>query len=262
MVGTLDEAHYARLFEAHLLKEHLAVLVVLHLGDFRLGAGGDDEDFGVLVLDGFAYGIDIGVTVHGRCVIDVADVHHGLAREQEEVVGDALLLVVEQLDRAAGLALLEGGLVAEEQVGEFLCVLVTRLGGLLSLCEACLNGLEVLYLELGVNDFLVAHGINAAVNVDHIAVVEAAQNVEDGVSLADVGQELVAQTFAAARALDQARDIDNVHSCRYGPLRLADVGQDFKPLVRDIGGAEIRLDCTEGEICALSLARANTVEEG
>ncbi len=45
-------------------------------------------------------------------------------------------------------------------------------------------------------------------------VVEAAHDVDDGVGLADVGQELVAQAFALGGAGDQAGDVDELDDGR------------------------------------------------
>ena len=51
-------------------------------------------------------------------------------------------------------------------------------------------------------------GSTVPVDVGHVAVLEAAQHVGDGVDLADVGEELVAQALALAGAAHQAGDVD------------------------------------------------------
>ena len=81
---------------------------------------------------------------------------------------------------------------------------------LLHLVDAALDGLEVTQLQLQVDDFLVAHGIYCSVNVGHVVVVEAAQHMDNGVSLTDIAQELVAQALATAGTLDQTGDIDDL----------------------------------------------------
>ncbi len=43
-----------------------------------------------------------------------------------------------------------------------------------------------------------------------VVVLEAAQHMRDGVDLADIGEELVAQPFALRRAAHQAGDITKV----------------------------------------------------
>ncbi len=88
----------------------------------------------------------------------------------------------------------------------------------------------------------------------HIAVIKTAQHMQDGIALADVGKELVAQPLSPAGALDKARNVHNIHSGRDGALRFAYLREDIKPPVGNIGGAEIRLDGTERKIGALGLA--------
>ena len=49
--------------------------------------------------------------------------------------------------------------------------------------------------------------------MNNARVVEATQNVYDSIALADVGKELVAQTFTLAGSLHKA---GNVHNIAYG----------------------------------------------
>ena len=263
VVGSLDEPDDAGLMEPHLFEEHLPVFVVLHLGNFGFGAGGDHEDLGVLVLDGFADGVHILVAADGGGVVDVADIHDRLVGQQEEIVRERGLFFVEQRHAAAGLALLKGLLIAKQQRQELLRLLVAagrRL--LLDLGDAGVDRLKVLDLELQVHDFLVANRVHGAVHMDDVAVVEAAQHVQDGVALPDIGQELVAKTFPPACTAHQARDVDDVDRGGNRALRVADFRQHLQALVRDIGGAEVGLDGAEREIGALGAPGAHAVEEG
>ena len=70
-----------------------------------------------------------------------------------------------------------------------------------------LDGLEVGQHQFGVDDFDVAHRINAAGDVDDVRVFEAAHDLDDGVHLADVAEKFVAQTFAVRRAFHEAGDV-------------------------------------------------------
>ena len=90
--------------------------------------------------------------------------------------------------------------------------------------------------------------------MDYIAVIEAAQDVQDGVGLADIGQELVAEALALAGALDQAGDVDDVDRGRDGPLRLSELRQGLQALVGHVRGAEVGFYGAEGEIGTLGLS--------
>ena len=54
----------------------------------------------------------------------------------------------------------------------------------------------------------VAHGVDATHScADDIGIIKAADDVDDGVRVADVAEELVAETLALRRALDKTRDV-------------------------------------------------------
>ena len=75
-----------------------------------------------------------------------------------------------------------------------------------------------------------------------VVVLEAADDVDDRVHLADVGEELVAEAFALARALDQSRDVEELHGGGDGALRLDDAAQGIEPRIGDLDDAGVRLD--------------------
>jgi hypothetical protein len=62
---------------------------------------------------------------------------------------------------------------------------------------ALLQALEVGEHQLSLDRVRVAQGIDPALDMDDIGILEAAQHVHDRVDLADVGEELVAQALAA-----------------------------------------------------------------
>ena len=81
--------------------------------------------------------------------------------------------------------------------------------------------------------------------MDHVRILKAAHHVHDGVHLADIGQELVAQALALGRSLYQARDVHELDN-RRGHLRgMVHVRQKAQPLVRHRHHAHIRVDGAE-----------------
>ena len=95
--------------------------------------------------------------------------------------------------------------------------------------------------------------------MDDVVVVKAAHDVDDGVGFADVGEELVAQAFAFARARNQAGDVDELddgglHFCGltiFANFRHARVGY--------FDDADVGFDGAEGIVrrfgCPIGLAR-------
>ena len=75
-------------------------------------------------------------------------------------------------------------------------VLLVALCSLFSAVDTSVDHFNIGEDELEVDSLDVAEGIDAAVNVDYVGILEAAYNVNDSVYLAYIGKELVSETFA------------------------------------------------------------------
>ena len=104
---------------------------------------------GILVLDGFAHGVNIGIAVHGALVVHVADIEDGLVGEQEQLVCNLLLVLVDEFDGARAASLFQRFLVSLEHL--VLCFCLTVAAGLclfLHATDAALDSLQVTQLQL------------------------------------------------------------------------------------------------------------------
>ena len=64
---------------------------------------------------------------------------------------------------------------------------IAAAGLFLQRVDTALQAVEIGEHEFGLHDFGVADGVDAAFDVGHVAVLETAQDVDDGVGFADVG---------------------------------------------------------------------------
>ena len=177
----------------------------------RLHVFADFEDVGILVGGG-----EIGF-------LHVAGEDRRLVGEQEERLGDDFFLRRE-LDGERGLAgvetrfkFFEHGVLGERR----LCRRAWRPWRRFS--RRFLHGFEIGEDEFGVDDFDVAHGIDAAGDVMDVRVLEAAHDLHDGVHFADVGEKFVAETFALRRAFDEAGDVHELDRRRDDDVGFGDV---------------------------------------
>ena len=85
---------------------------------------------------------------------------------------------------------------------------VTGLGGFLGAVEALGYGVEISEREFGVDDFNVGKRVDAAGDMGDVVVLEAAHDMRNGIGLANVGEEFIAEAFAFRGARDQARDVE------------------------------------------------------
>ena len=102
-----------------------------------------------------------------------------------------------------------------------------RLASLATRSRRFVHRLEVGEHQLGVDDLDVAHRIDRARHVEDVRVLEAAHDLHDGVHLADVGEELVAEPFALARALHQAGDVHELDGGRDDDVGLGDLREQL-----------------------------------
>ena len=85
-----------------------------------------------------------------------------------------------------------------------------------------------------------------------VVVLETPQHIDDGVHLADGGEELVAQALSLRRASDKPGDVDEVHPCRDYLFRAGDLRESVEARLRHRHFAHIRLDRAEGIVRRLS----------
>ena len=86
--------------------------------------------------------------------------------------------------------------------------------------------------------------------------------MNDGVDLADVGQELVAQALAFAGAFHEARDVHELDHGEDGALRAHDPRQRVEPRVGHLHDAGVGLDRGERIVRHERLGGGQRVEEG
>lgn len=72
--------------------------------------------------------------------------------------------------------------------------LATHTGLLLLVLEGFLNELNILESQLLADDVKITGGVHVTLNVDNLGIIEATNNLEDGIDGADVRQESVSKT--------------------------------------------------------------------
>ena len=78
-----------------------------------------------------------------------------------------------------------------------------------------------------------------------VGILEAADDMDDRVGLADVGEELVAESFALSRAFHEPADVDDLDHCVTVLSRLHDPGEPRPAAGRALYHASMRPAPTE-----------------
>ncbi|KPW88813.1 Uncharacterized protein ALO79_06595 [Pseudomonas syringae pv. castaneae] len=261
-VASANNAVQAGFFEAQRFEEHVFFFAVIQFGDFGFDLVADRHQHCAFF---FGDGAD---HVQQRVVLEtvfgnVGNVHDRLGGQQVEATDGGLLVFAHALHQAAcWLAFAEVGDQLFKQAFLDHCVLVTALGIACDLLQLLLAAVEVSEDQFQIDDLDVALGVDAVGDVNHVLVFKAAHHVSDGVGLADVGEELVAQAFAFRSACHQACDVDELHGGRQDAFRVDDGCQGRQARVRHRHDAAVRFNGAEGEVLGRNTRFGQGVEQG
>ena len=264
VVAGSDEVVQTAGFNAHFSQKSLLFLGGV-VGDILLGLGADGNVACALFLGACGHQRDILVVfdaLHQVVLAHVAGVQHRLSAQQTHLVQHGLLLGITLVKIEAA-----GRLACAQVVGQLLqpcgfggsALVVAALGGLCHAACAVLHHLKVGQDQLVVDGVDVGNGVhglglgNILHHMDDVVIVKAAHHMHNGVALADVAQELVAQTRALTGTLHKACDIHEFHDGRGLFIGLPDLGQLVQTLVRHGHDAAVRLDGAEGIVCSFCI---------
>ena len=262
LVGCFDESIDTTLFQAHIFEKFLTLFVGFEFGNVGFGLRCHNKDFSSFVLHRFAHTCHIFIARSGRTFVHVAHIEHRLRGEQEKIASSRLFVFGVELHAASILTFEQSFFNGRKHLIFHLCVFVaTHLSDFLYALDAVLHRFQILQLEFGVDDFLVAHRIHATIYVYHVAVVKTAQHVDDGISFADVAQELVAQSFTFRGTFHQTSDVDNLHGGGDDFRRLHQFSKFCQSFIRHSNHTHIGFDGAEREVGALRLGVAQAIKK-
>ena len=179
-------------------------------------------------------------------LVDVGDVEHGLGGDQLTFAEDFRRLRPSSVDAADRVACGEPGLArrrARRRGPSRLCRRCGRSAApVASMPSTACRSASISSVSMVSMSRI---GSTAPFDVDDVGVVEAADDVQNGVDVADVGQELVAQAFALRRAADDAGDVDQLQDGRDDLLRFDELVDRGQPLIGDGDDADVGLDRAE-----------------
>ena len=257
-----DEVVEAACLDAHLGEEGFLFLRAV-VGDVLLGLGADRDVACALFLGACGHQRDVLVVLdalHQVVLAYIAGVEDGLCAQQAHLVEHGLLLgvVLVKVEAAGGLAGFQmGGQLLQPCGLGGSTLVVAALCGLGHAACAVLDDFEVGEDELVVDGVDVGDGVHGLGlghvlhDMDDVVVVEAAHDMDDGVALADVAEELVAEAGTLTCALDEAGDVYELHDSGGLLVGLPDLSQLIQPLVRHGHDAAVGLDGAEGVVCSL-----------
>ena len=134
--------------------------------------------------------------------------------------------------------------------------------GLNCFVDASIQNIQVREDEFEVDNFDIAFWTDAALDMDNFSVLKAADNVNNRVYFADIGEEFISQTFTLGSALYKTRNIDKFDDGRSNLIGVVKICKFIQTMVGNRYGAEIRLDGAERVVCRLRACVGNCVKQG
>ena len=109
--------------------------------------------------------------------------------------------------------------------------------------------------------FKVTHGVNAALNVNDVVVFKATNDVQNRITFADVGKELVTQTLALGCALHEAGDVDELDDGGGGLLGGVEIAQPLQTLIGHGNHTHIGVDGAESIVVGGNTGVGDGIEQ-
>lgn len=126
--------------------------------------------------------------------------------------------------------------------------LTTLSGNLLLGLEGLFHKLNVLEPQLLCDDVQVTGRVHVALDVDDLGIVEAADDLENGIDGTNVGQKCIAQTGTGGGTAGQTSDVVDGQVCGNARLGLELLAKPVIPLIGDNDAGLLGVDCGIGEV--------------
>jgi hypothetical protein len=126
--------------------------------------------------------------------------------------------------------------------------LTTHAGLLLLVLESLFSKLDILESELLADDVKITGGVHVALNVNDLGIIEATNNLEDGIDGTNVGQERVSKTRTSGRTASQTGNIIDSQVGGNNRLGLVLLDEPIEPVIGNDDTSFLRVDSGIGEV--------------
>ena len=128
--------------------------------------------------------------------------------------------------------------------------LATHASLLLLVLQSLLDELDIFQAKLFADDIKITGRVDITLDVNNLGIVEATNDLEDGIDGTDVGQERVAKTSASGRATGQTSNVVNRQVGRDAGLGVVLFREPVVTVIRNNDARLFRLDCGVREVLA------------
>lgn len=126
--------------------------------------------------------------------------------------------------------------------------LTTHTGFLLLVLESLFSELDILESELLADDVKITGGVHVTLNVNDLGVIEATNNLEDGIDSANVRQKRVSKTSASGRTASETGNIVYGQIGGDNRLGLVLLNEPVEPFIGNDDTSFLGIDSGIGEV--------------
>ena len=245
------------------LQEHLPVLR-LHLGKLFLQFAADGDDAAAFGPGDLHHLPVEGIIVQVAGKIRFAEIRRVDDRlvGKQGAVGNQLFFFLAAFKVAGGFSLAQPGVQTLEEGGLRQRLFIAALGRLFAAVDPTLHQVDIGKHQLQVDGLDIPRRADIPADMDDLTVPEAADDVDDGIHLPDVGKEFVAQTLALGSALYQPGDIHKLNHGGRDLIGVVHFAQLVQTGVRHRDDADVGLDGAEGIVGRAGRAAGQGVKNG
>lgn len=237
----------------------------VEIDEFGFNGGRDNTDARTVVFAGVGLDfLDKGILVR-ICEVafgNIAGVEDGFGAEEAEAL-EGKALFVREVEGDGGFVFVKVREKAVDEFDVFSSFLIAPAGFFNALFFLAFEGGKVGKDEFSINDLDIAEGIDGTHVVDDVFVLETTNDMNDGINLANVGEEFVAKALAFAGSGDEAGDIDEFDGGGNDAVGFGDFAEGFEAGVGHLNDADVGIDGTKGVVGGLGFTgTGERVEEG
>ena len=260
-ISGFDKAVKSALRNSH-SAEKFRFFLGCKLRDLRLKPGTDGDDLASVRKRDLLYGLVIAVirrNLRSFVLGHVGNVYNRLHGDQVEIPHD-FPVGVGKFKRACTLAVGKCGHDSLIKL-KLRCQRFISLEHLFHFVDTSLEVLHIREYKLHVYGFEISCGIDASLDVDNIVVVEAAQNMDHRIDIADMRKKFISESFAFGCAAHQPRNIDEFYNRRGIQFGRIHFGKSIEPLIGNRDDSHVRFYGAERVIRRLCSGARKRIEK-
>ncbi len=230
-------------------------------GDFGFNPTAKNQHTRPFSLGSLTHPANKGMVATKIILGNIGDIKHRLGGQQVQVT-QSDSIIAGQIEGTNSLPIVQPFAHPNQNLKQGLHLLIAALRLFFGPGNPLFNAVEISQTKFGIDNFDVPDRVDLAVDMNHIIILKAADDVDHCIDLPDMTEKLVAEAFASTGTPYQSGDINKLHDCRQHLLRADNFRQGVETRIRDRHHTDIGVDGTERIVGRFGAGICQRVENG